>query len=371
MVDFFFYGTLCHAPLLTLVLGHQPDMQPASLADHAVYWAEGGAFPIIRAEAGARAQGLLVRGMTMADVARLDFYEAGFAFDTHDLLVDSATSPARARVYIPHAGQWQHGAPWSLTEWQDRYGAEVVATAGDFMALYGVKPPQSVLARYGQMLVRGAARVRAETLAPSTRRKAAQPSDVVVESRTEPYAGFFAVEEQTLRFRRFDGSLSPAVQRSAFISGDAVTVLPYDPVRDRVLLIEQFRFGPHVRGDANPWQLEVIAGRIDPGETPQDAARREAVEEAGLTLGGLTLMQAYYPSPGAYAEYLYSYLALADLPDGIEGVFGVEGEAEDIRGHLMDFDALMDLVTSGEVGNGPTLLSALWLARQRDGLRAV
>jgi ADP-ribose pyrophosphatase len=177
------------------------------------------------------------------------------------------------------------------------------------------------------------------------------------------------VEEYALRFRRFDGTLSPEVNRAVFISGDAVTVLPYDPVRDVVLLIEQFRPGPFARGDAQAWSLEAIAGRIDAGETPEEAARREAMEEAGLTLGAMEYVGGYYPTPGAMAEFLYSYVALTDLPEGVEGVFGVEGEAEDIRGHRMPFAEFEGLMASGEVNNGPLLLTGLWLQRERARLR--
>lgn len=212
-------------------------------------------------------------------------------------------------------------------------------------------------------------RLRAQLGAASTLRRRAAPEDVQVMTRTEPYAGFFAVEVQDLRFRRFDGTLSAPVNRAGFVSGDAVTVMPYDPVRDRVLLIEQFRFGPHLRGDANPWQLEVIAGRIDAGETPEAAALREASEEAGLSLTALLPIAGYYPTPGMAAEFLYSYLAPVDLPDGIAGTFGLASEAEDIRGHLVSFDQLMTLCASGEIGNAPTLLSALWLARERPDLQ--
>lgn len=215
---------------------------------------------------------------------------------------------------------------------------------------------------------------------PSTRARAALPTlarlrrtpapgDVQPETRRQPYAAFFAVEEQTLRFRRFDGGLSAPVLRAGFVSGDAVTVLPYDPARDRVLLVEQVRFGPHLRGDANPWQLEAIAGRIDEGETPEAAARREALEEANLILTDLRPIAGYYPSPGAMTEFLYSYLALVDLPDSAAGQFGLAAEDEDIRAHLVGFADLMDLCTSGEIANAPLLLSALWLSGQRAKLR--
>ena len=136
-------------------------------------------------------------------------------------------------------------------------------------------------------------------------------------------------------------------------------------------MIDQFRAGPYLRGDPQPWQIEVIAGRIDPGETPEQAARREAVEEAGLVLTDLLSVASYYPTPGCSAEFLYSFVALTDLPDTAAGVFGVEGEAEDIRGHLISFDRLMALVASGEISNAPTVLTAFWLAQKRERLRQV
>ncbi|MGL5010691.1 MAG: NUDIX domain-containing protein, partial [Paracoccaceae bacterium] len=318
---------------------------------------------------GATATGVLVRDLTDADIARLDYYEAGFAFDTRDLMVDAAT-PALARVYFARPGQWEAADDWTLAAWQATEGDLVTATARDVMALYGQHDPQDVLARYNLMLVRGGSTLRAADGGPTALRHRNAPGDVQLAARRTPYAHFFAVEEYDLKFRRFDGSLSPQVTRAVFISGDAVTVLPYDPVRDMVLLIQQFRPGPYARGDAQPWSLEAIAGRIDPGETPEEAARREAVEEAGLTLGPMHFAHGYYPTPGAKAEYLYSYVALTDLPDGVEGVFGVEGEAEDIRGHRIPFVRLMDLVATGEVNNAPLLISALWLERERDALRA-
>ena len=219
------------------------------------------------------------------------------------------------------------------------------------------------------MLVRAALRLRAEAPAPTTLRHHAGPDDVTIADRRLPYAQFFAVEEFDVAWRRFDGTLNRPAPRTAFIGGDAVTVLPYDPIRDRVLVIEQFRAGPYGRGDGQAWSIEAIAGRIDPGETPEQAGRREAMEEAGLILTDLLPVAGYYPSPGAVSEYLYSYVALTDLPDGSSGVFGLADEAEDIRGHLVSFDRLMALVASGEINNAPLILTALWLQRERSTLR--
>lgn len=240
----------------------------------------------------------------------------------------------------------------------------------DILTLHGTTEPDAILARLNPILVRAASRRRAVDSPPTALRHSTRPGDATVHALRQPYARFFAIEEYDVSWQRFDGTPSDTVTRAAFLSGDAVTVLPYDAVRDRVLLIEQFRAGPLARGDTQLWQVETIAGRVDPFETPEQAARREAEEEAGLTLTDLHFVARYYPSPGAVSEYLYSYLALTDLPDGIAGVFGVEGEAEDIRGHLISFDALMALVTSGEIENAPLILTAFWLERERSRLRA-
>jgi ADP-ribose pyrophosphatase len=246
-------------------------------------------------------------------------------------------------------------------------GAEAEAAALMVMAAFGQVPADAVRRRLGSLRVAAASRVRAADAAARQLRQGT--GEVTVAAMRPAHAGFFGLDVLDLRYRRFDGGLSSAITREVFVAGDAVTVLPYDPQRDRVLVVEQFRVGPLGRGDPLPWQLEAIAGRIDPGEAPEAAARREAVEEAGLVLGRMDLVAEYYPTPGAVTEYLYSYVALCDLPDGIDGVFGAADEAEDIKGHLIGFDRLMDLVTAGEVANAPLLLTALWLQRERARLR--
>jgi ADP-ribose pyrophosphatase len=293
-------------------------------------------------------------------LARLQFYHGVFGLHPQTVTLPNGMAMAFAGTGA--------SALWSAAEWRARWAALVTATAQDVMALRGQMEPDRIAARHWLMMVRGASRLRATGGRAELRRDAAA-SDVSVAARRHPYANYFSVEEYDLHYRRFDDQMSGQVNRAVFISGDAVTVLPYDPLRDRVLLIEQFRVGPFARGDDQPWLLEAIAGRIDPGETPQDAARREAVEEAGLALGELLPIAAYYPTPGAKAEFLYSYVALCDLPDGITGTFGMAEEAEDIRGHLVSFDQLMHLVDTGEAANAPLVLSALWLARERARLR--
>ncbi|WP_281256676.1 NUDIX domain-containing protein [Tabrizicola aquatica] len=274
-----------------------------------------------------------------------------------------------------HAARLAHYAQVTGQEVPGNPGAWVPASAGPeaealaqlVMEAYPAVPAAVLRRRLGSLRVAAASRVRAAGSTAPLLRAGGGAVDVL--ARQHPHAGFFALEALELSHPRFDGGRSPRLHREVFVAGDAVTVLPYDPIRDRVLLIEQFRMGPFGRGDAHPWQLEAIAGRIDPGETPEDAARREAVEEAGLVLGALEKVAEYYPTPGAVTEYLYSYVAFCDLPDGVAGVFGAAEEAEDIKGHLVSFDRLLDVVAAGEIGNAPLLLTVLWLQRERPRLR--
>ena len=111
-------------------------------------------------------------------------------------------------------------------------------------------------------------------------------NNIHVSSKTKRivYRGFFSVEEHELTYQKFNKTQSDVVKRSALVSSDAVIVLPYDPINERVLLIEQFRTGPYVKGDNNPWVLEPIAGLVDKGESPETAGVREAQEEAHLKM---------------------------------------------------------------------------------------
>ena len=182
------------------------------------------------------------------------------------------------------------------------------------------------------------------------------------------YRGFFSVEEHDLSYRKFNNQQSSILTRSALISSDAVIVLPYDPVNDRILLIEQFRAGPYVKGDENPWVLEPIAGLIDEGETPESAGIREAQEEAHLEIKRLELVARSYPSPGISTEFFHQYIGIVSLPEETNLVSGLESEAEDIRSHIFSYEEFYKMIVEGEMNVGPAILLGLWLSKNRKSL---
>lgn len=183
------------------------------------------------------------------------------------------------------------------------------------------------------------------------------------------YKGYARVDKFHLTHKRFDESQSNPIARECFNSGDAVIVLPYDPIRDEVLLIEQFRVGPIDRGD-HPWIFECIAGRIEPEETPEDVARREAVEEAGLSTGRMEEIGGYFQSPGIFAEHITYFCAEADLSKA-GGVFGLESEDEDIRAIVAPREEAAAAAFNGQIVSAPTALALAWLELNASRLREI
>ena len=182
------------------------------------------------------------------------------------------------------------------------------------------------------------------------------------------YRGFFSVEEHVLTYQKFNKTQSDVVKRSALVSSDAVIVLPYDPINDRVLLIEQFRTGPYVKGDNNPWVLEPIAGIVDKGESPETAGLREAQEEAHLKIDKLKLVARSYPSPGISTEFFHQYIGIVSLPESTNLVSGLESESEDIRSHIFSYKEFSKMILEGEINVGPAILLGLWLSKNRKNL---
>jgi len=373
MENLFFYGTLAHVPLLETVLGRtisDGQITPAVLPDHAVFQVSGAMHPLIVADDNATAKGLLVTGLTGDDLARLDFYEGGFDCDLCPRQVQTGQGAAMAQVYFPTVSQ-PHGAVWNLQQWQADWGDLTVLAAQEAMQYFGQITANELAQRFPAIRRRAASRLRgqADTRKPATWSPRSR-DDVSVRDSRMAYSNFYAMREFDIRFRQFNGEMSDVLDRASFIGFDVAIVLPYDPVLDRVLLVEQFRLGPYARGAQYPWVLEPVAGHIDLGETPEQAARRETVEEAGLALAELIPIAQTYPSPGASSEYYHIYLGICDLAGQGGTNRGEVEENEDIHSHILSYDQLMQFVDSGEANILPLVFAANWLARNRDRLRS-
>ena len=325
-------------------------------------------FPALRPGTGDTA-GIALSDLPATAVERLHFVTETLGYQTQVQKID-LSAQEEALVFVSSAGSQAFDQSWDLETWKSDWGEIARLAIIEMFEHFGHIPAEILSKRLQMILVRAAAQVAAAPGKPANIRSDLAADSTEVLSRENKHAGFFLTREVTLCHPRFDGSSSPPVVREVFVATDAAIVLPYDPLRDRVLLVEQFRMGPFGRGDPRPWMLEPVAGRVDPGEAPAVTARRECEEEAGLALHDLEHIASYYCSPGCSTEYFHCYLGLCNLPDLNPGQGGLPAEDEDIRTHVLPFDDAMKLISTGEADNGPLILSLIWLAQERSRLRS-
>lgn len=182
--------------------------------------------------------------------------------------------------------------------------------------------------------------------------------DYTLEQDERVFDGYFKIHRLTLRHRRFEGGEEKIV-RELFRRGSAVCVLAYDPARDQVVMIEQFRVGA-VGADCSPWLLELIAGIVEPGESVNDVAGRESAEEAGIELSNLRHISRFLPSAGACDEWVDLVYAEVDATTA-GGIHGLDSEGEDIKVHVLKAQEAFELVANGAVCNGPAIIGLQWL----------
>lgn len=195
------------------------------------------------------------------------------------------------------------------------------------------------------------------------------PTRVEILQRDTCYQGFYRLDRVTLRHELFNGGTSRELSREVFVRHDAVCVLPYDPQRDEVVLIEQFRVGA-LGKTANPWLIELVAGLIDKDEQPEQVAHREAEEEAGLSFSALWPMMQYLPSPGGSTEQVHLFLGRCSS-EGAGGLYGLEEEAEDIRVTVWAFEEALQAVRDGRIANAASIIALQWLALNRAEVRGL
>jgi ADP-ribose pyrophosphatase len=181
------------------------------------------------------------------------------------------------------------------------------------------------------------------------------------------YEGFFSLRKLKFRHTLFGGGWSEPLTRELFHRSSCVAVVPYDPVRDTVVLIEQFRVGA-MKAHADPWLLEIVAGAIEAGESPDEVAHRETWEEAGCTIRELIRIGAFFTTPGGCSEKIDLYCGIVDT-DGVGGVHGLAEEHEDIRVDVVSFDEAMALLNQGRIESAIPIIGLQWLALNRERLR--
>lgn len=192
-------------------------------------------------------------------------------------------------------------------------------------------------------------------------------NDVEIIARETLYRGFFSLNLYRFRHRLFNGDMSPEIKREIFERGHAAVLLPYDPVRDEVVLIEQLRIAA-VDTSNSPWLLEMVAGMIETGESVEDVCRREAQEEAGVEVGRCKPVLSYLASPGGTSERLSIMVGEVDATTAV-GIHGLIDEHEDICVHVVSREQAYRWVEEGAIDNAASVIALQWLALHHESLR--
>lgn len=353
----FLAGALRCPDILRLVVGEK-DLTPASLEG----FSENMSVPGIWQALNSAVQGAVLNSVDAEDRAKLDFYgEVYGAVQTQVKIGLSNGTDMVANAYVTKQNDLRFELPDALNS-----EAVHMRMAEEIMMYYNDLSAEYVTIRLPGIFRRATSYVTTRAMPADPDRDLSQ--NVVIKERKRPYMNFFAVEENDLQFRRYDGQLSNVVNRGTIHVGQVMAVLPYDPVLDCVLLVEQFRAAVMMSGSLTPWVWQPVAGLIDPGETSEAAAHREAKEEAGLTLSGLERAGQAYSSPGSSTEYMHLFVGIADLRD-TQAIGGLAEEDEDIRSRVLSFEELIQAVDLHQFQDLPLLMLANWLARHRDRLR--
>ena len=191
-------------------------------------------------------------------------------------------------------------------------------------------------------------------------------NDVEIIARETLYSGFFSMDLYRFRHRLFNGEMSGEIRREIFERGHAAVLLPFDPVRDEVVLVEQIRIAAYDVSES-PWLLEMVAGMIEEGETVEDVARREALEEAGLVVGRTKPVLSYLASPGGTSER--SIMVGEVDATTAEGIHGLADENEDIRVHVVSREQAYQWVEEGKIDNAASVIALQWLQLHYQTLR--
>ncbi|MGF1700634.1 ADP-ribose diphosphatase [Photobacterium makurazakiensis] len=184
-------------------------------------------------------------------------------------------------------------------------------------------------------------------------------NDIEVLSTESLYQGYFSMVKYRFRHRLFAGGWSQPIERELFERGHAAALLPYDPVTDCVVIVEQFRVGA-MAADCTPWQLEIVAGIIEEGESSQDVVCREVVEEAGVTVTQVEKITSYLSSSGGCSETLDIFIGRVDSTLA-QGIHGLPEEGEDIRVHVVPRMVAYQWVESGKIENAASIIALQWL----------
>ena len=190
---------------------------------------------------------------------------------------------------------------------------------------------------------------------------------VSIEKKRYLLNDFFKVEEAYLSFEQFDGHMSPVVRRLNLERGDSVSVLVFNQTTEKLILVSQFRYATYPKTDG--WTIEAIAGMVDAGETPEQAAKREVDEETGLSIDTFEHIATFYPSPGGSSERIFLYYSeVSGDKARYKETGGILSKGEDVKAVEITLPEALAKIKTGEIVDAKTIIGVYWLGNRQSNV---
>lgn len=187
---------------------------------------------------------------------------------------------------------------------------------------------------------------------------------VSIEQKRTIFDDFFKVEEAYLHFEQFDGKMSPRIRRLNMERGNSVAILILNKDTGKLVMVSQFRYPTYKNGDG--WTTEILAGMVDPGETPEQTLQRELEEEIGLKIETFDSIAVFYPSPGGSSEQIYLYYAeVSGERAKYKETGGILSHGEDVKAIEISLEEALKQVKSGKIVDAKTIIGIFWLENRR------
>jgi nudix-type nucleoside diphosphatase (YffH/AdpP family) len=187
---------------------------------------------------------------------------------------------------------------------------------------------------------------------------------VDIHSKKRVFDSFFKIDEVKLKYEKFDGSMTPLLTRLNFERGDSAAAIVFNADTQKLILVNQFKYPCYEKGPG--WITEVVAGMINPGESPEAAIRREVLEEIGYEADRVEPICTFYVSPGGSSERICLFYAEVTNPGLNAKGGGVVSEGEDIR--LIEISAIeaQEMLSNDTIQDAKTIMALMWFLNRRS-----
>ena len=170
---------------------------------------------------------------------------------------------------------------------------------------------------------------------------------------------FFKIEQAWVRIEQSDGGKGVPMRRLCFEPGEAAAALMFNADTGNLIFVNQFRYSSLATGQH--WTTGIVAGMLDEGETPEQAIRREILEEAGYHAEILHPITVMYPSPGSSSQRQFLYFSLVHRADRVGPGGGLAAETEEVEVLELPPGEAFQAVKDGRIQDAKSMIALMWL----------